>query len=140
MQVSLVRIVGAGLMLGLVLNLLGWVGNVFWLGPEWRAAELLVPTRLTPPYPDLAREALTFVSDFVFAIALCWLFARMQRRDLGSALLLTLVFWAATVGMVYLAMVNAGFVPLALAVKTSLLALAIFLICAPLLPRLVGRG
>jgi hypothetical protein len=49
------------------------------------------------------------------------------------------VLWLAGAAATYLAIVSAGFLPWQIAAPTSLLALAIFLVTAPILP-LARRG
>lgn len=124
---------------GLLWNALGWLGNNLLLGAAWDA----VSTRLAPdfaaPWGGLAREFVTIASDFIYAFAFVWLFARMQDRTTRSAIGLVLVIWLAGAATTYLAIVNSGFLPLSIAVQTGMLALAIFVVTAPLLPWALRR-
>jgi hypothetical protein len=56
-----------------------------------------------------------------------------------SAICLVLVVWLSGAATTYLAIVNSGFLPLSIAVQTGLLALAIFVATAPLLPWALRR-
>ncbi len=135
--VSLGRLLGVSLGLGLVFNVIGWVGNNLLLEADWDAANAGVKAGFAAPWPGLVRELVTLLSDFIYAFALVWLFASSARRSVLFAVQLAFAVWAVGVGLLYLVLVNAGFLPAGVAVKTSLLALIIFLIAAPALPALV---
>lgn len=125
---------------GVFLNLVGWLGNVFILGDAWDAASEGVKAGFTPPWPPLVHELLTAVSDFVYAFALVWLFANSKRQNITTALSIAVIVWFAGVVVTYLAIVNSGFLPVGIAVKTSILALTTFLVAAFFLPMFVkGR-
>lgn len=123
------------LIYGLVWNALGWAGNVFLLGGAWDAAGAQLVPDFVPPWSGLTHELLTFVSDFVYAFAFVWLFARGSDRSVASSIKLVLLLWLAGAATTYLAVVNSGFLPWEIAVQSSLLALVIFLVTAPFLPR-----
>lgn len=135
------KILVATLVLGLLLNLLGWAGNVFLLGDLWDQAGEIAPPPLPSPFPGLAHEALTFVSDFVFAFVWSCVFALARTgwggRPLVLALLTGVLTWLGGVPMTYLGIVNSGYLPANVAVATSLLALVTFVVTAPLMPRLI---
>jgi hypothetical protein len=124
---------------GLLWNALGWLGNNLLLGAAWDA----VSTRLAPdfaaPWGGLARELVSLVSDFVYAFAFVWLFARLHERTVRSAIGLVLVVWLAGAATTYLAIVNSGFLPVRIAMQTGILALVIFVATAPLLPWALRR-
>lgn len=122
------------LIYGVVWNVFGWVGNNFILEAGWDALGGRLAPDFTPPWSPLAHELLSFVSDFVYAFAFVWLFAQAARKSVAHALSLAFVLWLAGAATTYLAIVNAGFLPLGIAVQTSVLALAIFLATAPILP------
>lgn len=81
---------------------------------------------------------MTLVPDFIYAFGFVWVFAQMRTQTIASALFLALVLELFVV-VVYLAMVTSGFLPWTVAVQTSLLALAIFLVTAPILPVTLRR-
>ncbi|HEX8901025.1 hypothetical protein [Vitreimonas sp.] len=122
------------LIYGVLWNVLGWAGNNFILEAGWDAVSAQIAPDFTPPWSPLTHELLSFVSDFVYAFAFVWLFAHAAQKNVAHALALVFVLWVSGAAMTYLAIVNAGFLPLAIAVQTSLLALAIFLVTAPILP------
>lgn len=135
------RIALATLVMGLLLNALGWAGNVFLLGGLWDHAAQVAPPPLSPPFPGLARDLLTFVSDFVFALVWSCVFALARPAWRGSTLTLALataaLVWLGGVPMTYLGIVNSGYLPADVAVATSVLALVTFLLVSPLMPRLL---
>jgi hypothetical protein len=89
----------------------------------------------SPPWPRITHEALSLVSDFVYAFAFTWLYARGDGKSAAAAIRLVIVVWLAGAAMTYLAIVNAGFLPWQIAAKTGLLALLIFIATAPLITR-----
>lgn len=82
---------------------------------------------------------MTLVPDFVYAFGFVWVFAQMRVQTIASALSLVTVL-ELFVLVVYLAMVTSGFLPWPIAVQTSVLALVIFLVTAPILPMALRRG
>lgn len=135
------RIALATVVMGLLLNAWGWAGNVFLLGDLWERAAQAAPPPLTSPFPGLARELASFVSDFVFAFVWTCIYALIlpawRRSPMGLAWTTALLVWLGGVPMTYLGVVNSGYLPSDVAVATSLLALAGFVILAPLMPRLL---
>lgn len=138
--VSVARLIGLSLAFGLVFNVLGWLGNNLLLGADWDAANASVKVGFAAPWPELVREAVELVSDFVYAFALVWLFANARRQTVSFAVKLSVALWVFGVALLYLVMVNSGFLPLGIAIKTSLLALAIFVAAAPALPMFARRA
>lgn len=124
---------------GLLWNILGWLGNNLLLGDAWDAVGARLAPDFAAPWSGLARELVTIASDFIYAFAFVWLFARVQDRTTRSAIGLVLVIWLAGAATTYLAIVNSGFLPLSIAVQTGMLALAIFVATAPLLPWALRR-
>ena len=125
---------------GVAWNLFGWLGNAVLLGDAWDAVGAGLAAGWSPPWQGVAHEAMTIVSDFVYAFAFVWLFARSADRTATAAVRLVIVVWLAGAAMTYLAIVNAGFLPWPIAAKTGALALVIFVVTAPLLPRLASSG
>jgi hypothetical protein len=121
------------LVYGLLWNVLGWLGNNFVLGAAWDTANAQLSPSFSPPYSGLAREVMTLVPDFLFAFVFVWVFGRMRVQTVVSALALAVIVEICVV-ITYLAMVTSGFLPWQLATQTSVLALAIFLVTAPILP------
>ena len=135
------RLVLAVLLTGLVLNLTGWAGNGFLLGGMWNAAVASAPPPMPSPFPPPWHAILQFVSDFVFAFVLCVVYRMSSPGWRGSrtrlAVLCAVLVWLGGVPMAYLGMVNGGYLPPDVSVATALLALATFVLAAPLLPRLL---
>src|SRR6059036_2852105 len=65
------RFVIAVAVVGLLLNLTGWAGNVFLLGPMWDRAVILAPPPMRSPFGGVVHVLLQFFSDFVFAFVWC---------------------------------------------------------------------
>ncbi|MBX3703066.1 MAG: hypothetical protein KF822_04780 [Steroidobacteraceae bacterium] len=133
------RILPWTLAFGLLWNVLGWLGNNLLLGEAWDAVAAQLAPSFAAPWGGLVRELASLASDFVYAFAFVWLFARMRTQTGGSAIALVLVIWLAGAATTYLAIVNSGFLPLSIAVKTGTLALVIFVATAPLLPWALRR-
>lgn len=121
------------LVFGVVFNALGRLGNNILLGADWAAAGAGVKAGFAAPWPPIVREIVSLASDFIYAFAMVWVFANAREKTAGFAVKLALVIWLAGAALVYLVLVNSGFLPLMVAAKTSLLALAIFLAAAPIL-------
>ena len=138
-QVPVSKILLWTLVFGVMFNLLGWLGNNLLLGDDWDLANAGVEMGYNPPWSPLVKEIITVVSDFVFAFSIISLFAIAGKRTVGTALKLAGLVWVVGVAILYLVLVNSGFLPIDIAWKTSLLALAIFVLGAPILP-LVIKG
>ena len=131
------RVLWAGLAAGLVLNVLGWLGNQFVLGHLWNETiATVVPLRER----TWVNEALSLVPDFVYGIALAWLFAVLEQGRSRSAAAAAAAAWVWLVGAMttYLGSWNTGFVPGRLAIATTVLALVLFVPAAWLVSRLVA--
>lgn len=122
------RILRVGLLLGLVFNLFGWLGNVFVLGPLWEDATVFVadvPWRNSP-----WRDVISFAPDFIYGIAIAWVYSALSSGYGASvltglrAIVLVFVVGALTT---YLGIANSAFLPWKLAAATTLLALIVFL-------------
>lgn len=122
------------LVFGVLWNGLGWAGNNILLGSAWDAVSAQLSPDFAPPYGGLTREAMTLVPDFLYAFAFVWLFAQFREQTVAASIALVAVLWIFGVVITYLAIVTSGFLPWDIAAKTSLLALAIFLVTAPILP------
>ena len=127
------------LVFGLLWNILGWLGNNLLLGEAWDAVGARLVPSFAAPWNGLVRELVSLASDFIYAFAFVWLFARMRGQTMRSAIGLVLVIWLAGAATTYLAIVNSGFLPLSIAARTGFLALVIFVVTAPLLPWALRR-
>ena len=135
------RFIIAVLVMGFLLNLTGWAGNVFLLGPMWKQAGNLAPPPMRSPFSPVVHVILQFVSDFVLAFVLCIVYRLASlgwiRSRIELSILCGIVVWLSGVPMCYLGMINAGYLPIGVSVATTMLALVTFLIIAPLLPVLL---
>jgi membrane associated rhomboid family serine protease len=91
------HILRAGLAAGLLMNVLGWIGNQLVLGPLWQdAIGAVVPLRSR----TWINEIVSLVPDLIYGIAIAWLFAVLAEtrgRGLGTALTAALVGLVASV-------------------------------------------
>jgi hypothetical protein len=138
-NVKLGALLGWTFAYGVLWNLLGWFGNNLVLGSAWDAVNAHLVPDFAPPYSGLTREAMTLVPDFIYAFGFVWMFGQMRVQTVTSAIALAFVL-ELFVLVVYLAMVTSGFLPWGIAAQTSLLALAIFVATAPILPTFARRG
>jgi hypothetical protein len=126
---------------GSILNVGGWLANVFILGGMWRRAHLLAPAHLPSPFSSSIHAVVPFVSDFVFAFVLCCIYRLASPGWRGLPIVLAFacsaLVWLCGVPMTYLALVNGGFLPPSVSIATTGLALLLFLLAAPLLPTLL---
>ncbi len=137
MGASAGRVAAVGLLLGLYMTIFGWLGNNLLLGDDWDRAGELAANSVVLPYPDLAREGISLVFDFVYGLCMAWLYAKTSDRSLGFSLRFAAVFWTTSVIVFYAAAVNARFLPWDIAAKTTLLALAIGVPIVFVLPRVL---
>lgn len=129
------RILGLGLVVGLLLNALGVLGNGFLLGEAWSAA---IPTRPEGGMSGTPSILVSLLSDFVFGPVLVWLYAAMLPRfgpGFVTAFRASLVIWSLAVVIPYVGIVRIGWLPPGVVVATSSLALASFLPAAWLTAR-----
>lgn len=122
---------------GAAFNVFGWLGNNLLLGDLWDEAGRLTLAGFVPPWAPFIKEAVTLVSDFVYAFALVWLFSTSREKSVFQAARIAIVVWGIGVALLYLTLVNAGFLPVTVAAASSALALAIFLAAAPCLKFLI---
>ena len=139
MEIGLRRVFVLGLLIGVVLNALGWVGNGVLLRNEWAQAVPDNPRYGMTGWPRFGIEALSLVSDFVLAFGLVWLYAAIQPRfgpGLGTAAMAAGLLWIVGVATPYVGMVKVGFLPVHLAVAACAIALVSFVPAAWLTARL----
>jgi len=135
------RLLIATVITGFILNLTGWAGNVFLLGPMWEPAGTFAPPPMHSPFSPTVHVVLQFVSDFVFAFVLCLVYrlasTGWRASKVQLAFLYAVVVWLGGVPMTYLGLVNGGYLPATVSIATTVLALVTFFIVAPLLPLLL---
>ena len=137
----MLRLVFAVGVTGFLLNLTGWIGNVFLLGSMWEQAGILAPPPMRSPFWPVAHAVLQFVSDFVLAFVLCIVYRLATlgrtRSRIQLSIICGFIVWLGGVPICYLGMINGGYLPVGVSVATTILALVTFLIVAPLLPILL---
>jgi hypothetical protein len=74
------RFIIAVVVMGFLLNLTGWAGNVFLLGSMWEQAGNLAPPPMRSPFSPVVHIILQFVSDFVLAFVLCIVYRLASPR------------------------------------------------------------
>jgi len=113
------RILRVGLAAGLLMNVVGWIGNQLVLGPLWKdAIQTVVPLRSR----TWINELVSLVPDFIYGIAIAWLYVELARNHgpgIGTAMTAALAVWAVTVVPTYLGIANSGLLPFDLAAATT---------------------
>lgn len=121
------RVLWSGLVVGFLFNVLGWLGNVFLLGPLWRDAMSAAPT--TPWRDSPWRDVISLVPDFIYGMAACWLYVAMAGRfgaSMGTAMRACALVFIVGALTTYLGIANSGLLPWGISVATTLLALVVF--------------
>jgi len=121
------RIVGLGLGIGVLLNILGALGNGLLLGEAWAAA---IPVRPEQAMTGWLSVVISLLSDFIFGPTLVWLYATMFPRfgaNFATAMRATLVIWVLGVAVPYLGIVRIGWLPIGVVVGTCAVAFVSFL-------------
>ena len=126
------RLLVAVLVTGFLLDLTNWAGNVYVLGSLWAKAGVLA----------LPWSVLGFVPGFGLAFVWCVVYRLSSpswgRSKMQLALVTAGIVWLGGVAMSKLESANAGHFPgPGIAIATTLLALATFVVIAPLLPHLL---
>jgi hypothetical protein len=89
------KVIVGGLVAGLVMNVIDFVVNVPFLGAQWEAATV---ARGVDPTANPARGAAGWIlSDFLFGIAVVWLYAAIRPRfgpGPKTAVIAGLAVWA----------------------------------------------
>lgn len=113
------RILRVGLAAGLLMNVVGWIGNQLVLGPLWKdAIQTVVPLRSR----TWVNELVSLVPDFIYGIAIAWLYVELAHNrgpGFGTAIAAALVVWTVTVVPTYLGIANSGLLPFGLAAATT---------------------
>jgi hypothetical protein len=124
------RLFMAAFVTGFLLDLTGWAGNEFVLSSLWPKDAALAP----PP------TALEFVSDVVLAFVWCVVYRlsspSWRRSKMQLAFVSAGIVWLGEIAR-NLMFINSGYLSLGTTIATTLLALATFVVVAPLLPRLL---
>lgn len=124
---NLARILGLGLLIGVLLNALGALGNGLVLREAWSEAIPVRPDKAMTGWPSVL---ISLISDFVFGPVLVWLYAAMLPRfgaGFATAMRAALVIWIVGVAVPYLGIVRIGWLPPGVVAGTCAVALVSFL-------------
>ena len=135
------RVLSTGLLVGLVMNVFGWLGNQLWLGREWDAAiagSSFAATRVRTIWNEVGSLA----PDFVYGLALAWLFVVLARAFGPSrivAYVSAFVLWLVAIATPLLGTANSSLMPWRVTILTLVLALAIMIPVSELVWRRLGQ-
>jgi hypothetical protein len=135
------RVLLVGLLLGLMFNILGWLGNIFVLGHMWREATL--PIADSPWRQSPWRDVVSLLPDFIYGVAISWGYSAVSSTygaSVLTALRITALVFLVGAFTTYLGIANSGFLPWTLALATTLLALLVFIPGAWLVHRFLGEA
>lgn len=135
------RILAIGLLIGLLLNLTGWLGNNFLLRDMWK--EIGTAVSSVAWRASIWRDVLSFVPDFVYGIAICWLYVKLRPNYVNalSASLRAGLFVAIVGGITtYFAIANSGFIPWRLTLASFVLVFVTKLPLAVIAGHLIDSG
>ncbi len=129
-----------GLLIGLLLNITGWLGNNLLLGDLWQEAAKSIPDSSWRDSPW--RDLFSLAPDFLYGIAIAWLVNQLNAisaattsNGIKAGLFVSLVGGITT----YFAVANSGFVPWSLGVASILLVLLTKVPLALLAGRMLAR-
>ena len=118
------RIILIGILIGFLLNLIGWLGNNFILKFMWIEVGNLVP--YSEWRNSIWRDVFSFFPDFLYGFAIVWLCAHFNTKSknyflngLKAGIFVSLVGGITT----YFAIANSGFIPWKLAFASFALVL-----------------
>ena len=134
------RVLSTGLLAGLVMNVFGWLGNQLWLGREWDAAIAGSPFAVARTR-TIMHEVGSLAPDFVYGLALAWLFVVLARGFGPSRLLAyaaAVSLWLVAIATPLLGTANASLVPWRVTLLTLALALGIMLPVSEFIWRRLG--
>ena len=135
------RILAIGLLIGFLLNLTGWLGNNFLLRDMWK--EIGTAVSSVAWRDSIWRDVLSFVPDFVYGIAICWLYVKLRPNYVNalSASLRAGLFVAIVGGITtYFAIANSGFIPWRLTLASFVLVFVTKLPLAVIAGHLIDSG
>jgi hypothetical protein len=135
------RILAIGLLIGLLLNLTGWLGNNFLLRDMWK--EIGTAVSSVAWRDSIWRDVLSFVPDLVYGIAICWLYVKLRPNYVNalSASLRAGLFVAIVGGITtYFAVANSGFIPWRLTLASFVLVFVTKLPLAVIAGHLIDSG
>lgn len=123
------RVLKAGALNGFLLNLFGWLGNVFLLRSSWMEAATHMATMDEPNISGWPREVLTLAPDFIYgylSVIIYLYIGRVEGFTMRSKVLAILISFLFSLFATYLGLVSANLVPMKISLLTSLWGLATF--------------
>ncbi len=117
--VNVGRFEGVGFLIGLLLNVSGWIGNNCLLGSMWNEVGATISDSAWRD--SIWRDVFSFLPDFLYGFAIAYLCVALRPKFtnlLGSSVAAGL--FVAIVGGIttYFAIANAGFIPWKLAITS----------------------
>ena len=110
------RILWVGLLVGLMLNITGWLGNNLLLGLMWE--QVGATLQASPWRSSVWRDVFSFAPDFLYGLAIAWLCVviRLKYKNCFAASIRAGLLVAMVGGITtYFAIANSGFIPWQLA-------------------------
>lgn len=96
MGINAGRVIGGGLLAGVIMNAVDFVGNGVWLAQRWRDEAGALNARLIDPAYDARAMIGWIATDFLFGILIVWVYAAMRPRfgpGAGTAVKAALFVW-----------------------------------------------
>lgn len=97
MPINAGRVVAGGLLAGVVMNAVDFLGNGVWLADRWRSEAGALNARLVDPAYESGAMAGWIATDFLLGMLLVWVYAAMRPRfgaGPGTAIKAALFVWA----------------------------------------------
>ncbi len=97
MAINTGRVIGGGLLAGLTMNVVDFLGNGVWLAQRWKDEAGALNPRLVDPALEWRAIAGFVTSDFLYGLLLVWGYAAMRPRfgpGVGTAVKASLFVWA----------------------------------------------
>ena len=123
-EISLKRFIMVGLLIGLLLNITGWLGNNIILKDMW--VEVGKGLSEVAWRNNIWKDILSFAPDFLYGFAIAWLCIALKTvsystiiNSLRAGIFVSLVGGVTT----YFAIANSGFIPWKLALTSFILVL-----------------
>jgi hypothetical protein len=90
------RVIGGGLLAGVIMNVVDFVGNGVWLGDRWLQQATNLNPRLADPAMQTPSMIGWIITDLLFGLLIVWSYAAMRPRfgpGPGTAVKASLLIW-----------------------------------------------
>ena len=97
MGINAGRVMSGGLLAGVIMNAVDFLGNGVWLAQRWKEEAGALNARLIDPANDARALTGWIASDFLFGMLIVWVYAAMRPRfgpGAGTAMMAALLVWA----------------------------------------------